>query len=142
MDKDTEYIALQGLIISNTFVSFISCFFNILNIIIHLFYIKRKSYVFELGIYFSIAELLYSIAQVISFFRIFSPGFEIEPKSALCFIQSSLIDYANFSSMIWLSYMTYSVYVLLTKNDKSFMNKGRTKFLLIGFVTPIIFTIM
>ena len=147
MDIKEETSYITSLIISNIILSTISTFFNVFNIIIHIFYFKRKSYIFEFGLYFQIAESLYSFAQMLSIFRLSKDGFEgsifsNNPKSAICFIQSTIIDYANFASMCWLSFMTYSVYTLLTKNNKYFMEEGRKKFLIIGWGIPVIFTIM
>jgi hypothetical protein len=131
MDKEIYNPLIKtNLILSS--LSIIGCLFIIT------LYICRKnlqSFIFSLIFHLSISEIINSLGNLLSLNKLYWNS------STVCTIQSMIIGYSDFCTLIWILIISYTIYDLMCNFNQDIVNKHKT-FIIIAYSIPLVLTIV
>jgi hypothetical protein len=138
-----EVQSMKSIILTNMILSTLSLFGTLIIILFYLFRVKlRKYFVFSLVFYLSISELIFSIANYLSIYRLFGDNiYAVNNENWICYAQATIITYTDLCSLLWVTMISYNIYEYLV-NFSSSQLLNRKSMIWVGFTLPIVFTVM
>lgn len=127
---------IEPLVKTNIILASLSLLGSLTIIILYSFRKNLRSFVFNLVFYLAISELLNSIGNMLSINKLYQYQSDI-----ICYIQSGIINYTDFCSLTWMCIISYTIYELMINFNQN-VTTNRYRFIIIGFSTPLIFSLI
>jgi hypothetical protein len=131
MDKE-QYNPLIKTNLILSCLSVIGCLF-----IITLYFCRKnlQSFIFSLIFHLSISEIINSLGNLLSINKL------IWNDTTICTIQSIVIGFSDFCSLIWILIISYTIYDLMCNFNQDIVKKQKL-FISIAYTAPLILILM
>ncbi len=140
MDSEDILQIQKSLVIGNSILGFISLLGCLTIIFLFVTRPYLRDLIFKLTFFLAISEIINIIAYFMSLdFLNFEKDVIFDSK--ICVIQPVLITYANMSSLMWILMIVYCIHDLFVNKNRNY-DKNKNKFLFIGYVLPILPTLL
>ena len=140
-NEEPIFISLDQITMSNIILSVISIIVSIITVVIYL--TSKSLHKFTLTMMFGIAssEIVNGIGHVLSFnfIGVNKDNIKQIDSSVICGIQRFCLIYPDLCTMLFLVFLSYSIYDLIKNNSKELENKI-SLYTLIGFLVPLVIT--
>jgi hypothetical protein len=137
----TEILQIQkSLIIGSSILGFVSLLGCLTIIFLFITRPYLRDLIFKLTFFLAISEIINIIAYFMSLNFLNLEQDKIY-DSKICVIQPIFITFANTSSLLWILMICYCIHDLFVNKNRNY-DKNKNKFLFIGYVLPIIPTLL
>lgn len=140
MDSEDIIQIQKSLVIGNSILGFVSLLGCLTIIFLFITRPYLRDLIFKLTFFLAISEIINIIAYFMSLdFLNFEKDVVFDSK--ICVIQPVLITYANMSSLMWIFMIVYCIHDLFVNKNRNY-DQNKNKFLFIGYVLPILPTLL
>lgn len=131
----------KSLIIGNCILGLVSLLGCLTIIMLFITRPYLRDLIFKITFFLAISEMINVVSYFIYLDFLNMDQDKIFSQSKVCVIQPILVTYANTSSLLWILMLCYCIHDLFVNKNRNY-DKNKNKLLFIGYVLPIIPTLM